>query len=537
MFKTSHIPSLLLIIGLPVYWLELYVFKSNTGQTTYLATFLFMLISSVLLLRNAKSIRQSCVDYFIQFSKLTFFLKAIICAGVFLVVCNVLLAAYGAIFPVHLIQEFDVLNYHITLPKQHLLRGDFSLIKWSPAEFWPMPVAYGLTPYWLVSEFPNKIPQFIFLLGLITMVIQWTRRLSGNNFLSAHMAVFAVLGSHFIGIQMGTAMLDLTLCYLLLASVDHFLEKKWLFGVIELCFLFWAKVMLPVQFSLIGVGLIVLVCVARMIKGNQFVLGHSYVIKQWSIKKVFNVGGLFILCSALIAGPFLLRAIDNVGTPFYPFQTGLINGDSLANDNVEYWEQIELVADKHKGVKNSYGQGRDFVAFGKHFWRMAVPTKMRRVNNAFDYPVGLPILLFIVPFLFLFLKNLKERKFSLGGAFIILYWITWWVSTQQSRFLYIPIVLMFICVASTHFAKNRLLMSLLVCSVGFVSVSMVGNTKHVFKHSAYDVLRGKDKALVAMNKTYQRVDGVVVLNTPDVSYANFPVDVQVNTSQVFVIKQ
>ena len=60
----------------------------------------------------------------------------------------------------------------------------------------------------------------------------------------------------------------------------------------------------------------------------------------------------------------------------------------------------------------------------------------RGVNNEFDYPLGLPWLLFVILAIAAGLEFRKTR--ALPGVLILalLFWAIWWMGSQQSRWLY-----------------------------------------------------------------------------------------------------
>src|SRR5882672_6699659 len=90
-------------------------------------------------------------------------IRAMVCLALAILVTSFL----AALLPPHLMQEVDALNYHYSLPRQHLIRGSFAHLRWSTADLWPLPLQFALSPYWFMTELPNKVPQFFFLAGLV----------------------------------------------------------------------------------------------------------------------------------------------------------------------------------------------------------------------------------------------------------------------------------------------------------------------------------------------------------------------------------
>jgi len=157
-----------------------------------------------------------------------------------------------------------------------------------------------------------------------------------------------------------------------------------------------------------------------------------------------------------------------------------------------------------------------------------------KVNNRYDYPLGLTYLLFIGPFFILTGGMLLKKKFGMLPVLIVAYWISWWMLTQQSRFLFIPVVLMFI-IASCHTCmQSRVLLAMLIIALLSTLRSVYGAHHQDFGKSAVEVLRPKDKELIEMTKE-KKVDQIVDLDYPDVAYAGFPVEVK-GSESVFVLK-
>ncbi len=163
-------------------------------------------------------------------------------------------------------------------------------------------------------------------------------------------------------------------------------------------------------------------------------------------------------------------------------------------------------------------------------WLIAVPEK--GVNNRYDYPVGLMYLLFLGPFLIFSINSLRRKHISIFALFIVLYWGTWWFGSQQTRFLYIPITLMYICVMLDKRVVSKILILMINFSLLIVLISLIRAHKSDFGKSRYEVLRDKDKQLLEMANTVQKYP--VILDYPDVAYASFPVEVK-NSDSIFAL--
>ena len=446
-----------------------------------------------------------------------------------------LCAFYASLLPPHLDQEFDALNYHLSLPRQHLLRGSFSLIPWSSADLYFLPIDFALAPFWLATSLPNKLPQFFFVLGLLGVGGCLARRFSNGKIWPSVLLVLAVLGSHNIGIQLGTAMLDIVICYLFLAAFDSFLSGAIWLGVVELTFYIWSKPLIPVQFvaTLIVFGLVWLFLWVWGIRKNIWVTSGEKISEftaytRYAFKKGFI---LFLVLSFFVAGPFIFKSLRFSGTPLFPLGVGMFRTLSISQ-SPERWVELKLKATQLLATKDQYGSGRNLLEFGRHFWLIAVPEK--GVNNRYDYPLGLMYLLFLGPFLFYFLSSLRQKILPLLSLWAIVSWGIWWFGTQQSRFLFIPLILMYLAVVPSIRAPSRILLGAMLCAILLTSISVYGANKHDLGRWGEAVLRHQDKELIRLGKIQQSASRIT-LPFYDVAYATFPVEA-VDKDSLFVLK-
>ena len=233
MIPLAHLPTLLLLIGYPIYWLELYAWPHSTGHTSWIATVLFAIAALAVVCREKIVVRALDLPKWFLFAA----------AGLVGVIVCVAFAA--SLLPPHLPQEFDVINYHITLPRQHLIAGSFAHLPWSSADLFLLPIDFALAPFWLATELPNKWPQFCFMLGVAAVAACLTARWSNGRMAASVVAVTAVFGLHSFGIQVGTGMLDIALCYLFFAAVDSFLSGNIRLAAVEFAFFLWSKPLMP----------------------------------------------------------------------------------------------------------------------------------------------------------------------------------------------------------------------------------------------------------------------------------------------------
>lgn len=528
-FKITHLPTLILLIGYPVYWIELFFINKHDGGTSALAWVMFLLtvifltkIEVNLFLDFAKWIR-------IEWGKISAGSRIYIVISSVIVLAIIIIAFKASLLPPHLSQEFDVLNYHITLPRQHLILGSFKLIPWSSADLFILPIDFSLAPYWLATELPNKFPQFLFLVGLVSVTINLVKRFSGNNLLGIIITASAVFGSHFIGIQMGTAMLDIAIAYLFLAAMDSLLAGQIFMFLVEFVFFLWSKPFIPLQCALLLAVTTLAFALLKMrgFKKVKLFFGErldSFKLREYArnIKKSLIP---FLLLSTVIAGPFIVKSIYYSGVPLFPFAAGILDMSGSAHRNVSLHNSLAASSNSHMSAKDAYGYEKSGWDFLKHFWLISVPDK--GVNNKYDYPVGLIYLIFLGPFLYMFILALGRKEFTVFPLFTVFYWISWWFGSQQTRFLYIPALLMIIAVISEMKIYSKIFMSAIMFSLIITGVSIFRANKNDFFAYPADVLRPKDKELVKLSRDYLKAgrSDAVSVDFYDVAYAGFPVKV------------
>lgn len=526
----AHLATFLLSIGYLIYWVELYFINTREGTTSWLATILFFAFCLWLFRGAARKFAVTIGEFIAAFQASNLKTKGLTVVGIALSLSILACIGYAATLPIHLPQEYDALNYHLTLPRQHLILQSFRHIGWSSADLFLLPVDLALAPYWFATSLPNKIPQLLFVVGIGAVAARLAARLSVNKHQSMGLVLLAILGSHGLTIQMGTAMIDLVIAYLFIAFLDSWLSGAVGMASIELGFFFWSKPFVPIQLTLIVILLLLMIILLNQVGISVSGWGFVDAVTSGSFEKYKNdlkrIAAGFVVVSILVGAPFVIKSMHYAGTPLYPFAPGLFTTHEEIRENSPYWQSLQRAACSHTAVRNTYGYGRSLAAFTKHFWILAVPDK--GTNNRYDYPLGLPYLLFVGPFLILFFTALIKRALPILPLFVVVYWLTWWMGSQQSRFLYVPLLLIFIVVGSAWKGQPYLLMGCLMLALLFVLISTFRSHQHAYFMPTEKIMRDKDLNLLRMNEDYsahQRSD-VIVLEFHDAAYAKFPFTVK-----------
>jgi hypothetical protein len=518
----AHLPTLIVAIGYPLFWAQMFSGQARDGVTSPLAWGLFIFFAVWIAVREKEAIVQFLDRYRKEFQVLDAWSRVFLAAGLAVAVLILSRLLLASLLPPHLSQESDTMNYHLSMPRQHLILGSFTHIPWSADDLFFLPLDFALAPFWFATELPNKIPQFIFLLGLIGVSFSLARQLNGSLFASS-LVVLALLGSHGHAVQMGTAMLDLVICYLFLAMIDSFLKKqKWLF-IIECAFFMWAKSLVFLQVAAIALLLGALYWIAKR-AGFKVLLDfqRSITVEDKTAYRHFlkQIALPFVLVSVCVAGPFMAKSLHYAGTPFFPVAVGAFPHPGLP-EGTAGWTSLSASAQYLTQSIANDGYGRSVIDFVTHLWMIAVPEA--GVNNAFDYPLGLTYLIFLGPFVFFLVTAVRKKEFPVLPCLVVVYWLLWWMSVRETRHLYIPVLLMFLTVAVQIKKPSKILMTIIL-------TAMLLNAVSVFRaHIPHwgpgeEVLGPNDRVLVEMSRQYlkdQRSD-MVELEWFEVAFAQFP---------------
>src|SRR5665213_1875297 len=120
----SHLPTWLFIIGYPLFWIELYTHSVRHGMASALSWVLFASVVLVCVSLRAKGsnlfkgITSSLKNAPRNYTKVEIFFWS---AGFGMALFILGIVVLASLKPIHLLQEFDCLQYHYTLPRQHLI--------------------------------------------------------------------------------------------------------------------------------------------------------------------------------------------------------------------------------------------------------------------------------------------------------------------------------------------------------------------------------------------------------------------------------
>ena len=395
-----------------------------------------------------------------------FWLLCAVQAGMFV------LAGYEAHFPPHWPQEYDAINYHMALPRQHLFWGSLQHLPWSMADLFSMPLQYGFASVWFMGNTINKWPQFVGTLWAFGIVLALGRRQASHS-ISGWIPALAMFTTHGVMVQLGMAMLDLSNLYLLLATWHATLYRRPVWWAAHIALYGAAKAFYPAQAGLVILAIFV-----------------YYYFFEW-VSLVANRRLLII--GVLLAVTFFLLIsvrsiwvdVERAGTPIFPMAVCAF--PTVSGCQSEAGEIIRASSMRVTNAAASYGVGYGLKGLLTHLWRVAVPA-FGSVNNEYDYPLGLAwplMLLFSVVTIFYWRK---PRNVSPEQIMAFALWIFWWFTSQQSRWLYPVMALGLLATISTQKRVNqRLLLGSLIFSAMFSALSLARSIDADYYVSSTDV--------------------------------------------------
>lgn len=405
-----NLPLLGLLIGYFCFALETVWGGRTDGSTSPLAFALFLAFGAPLLVAESQNIQVQWRNL----KKETWIVLLVFLPLLLLILREGLLPVY------HVDREYDLLNYGMTLPRQHLIRHELGWLSWSKGDLHPMPLQWAMAPFWFVTSYPNKIPQLVLFFFSLLALGFLGRRMVPDSFWG-FVPLIAFLTSHGVLIQAGIAMLDVAMTGCLFLALVQFYRKDFLSSGMYLGLWGSAKAFHPL-----------------LLLGLFFVLGlwqlkiQSLFLKKKDFRK-FWIGLSLSLVVFLL--PFMIRSALVSGTPLFPIGICLYETPSCQGSLGPY---LKETARHISLVRQDWGLGRDPISFVKSLWLLSVP-RLGSTMSVFDYPLGLPWLVWLVflpTTLLQAVRNLRKKEPPLELLIAVSLWIAWWVGSQQARWLY-----------------------------------------------------------------------------------------------------
>ncbi len=376
-----------------------------------------------------------------------FWLLCAVQAGMFV------LAGYEAHFPPHWPQEYDAINYHMALPRQHLFWGSLQHLRWSAADLWPLALQFGFAPMWFMGATINKWPQLFGALWAFGIVLALGRRQAVHSF-SGWLPALALFSTHGVMVQLGMAMLDLTSLYVLLAAWHAAVHRRVFWWAAHIALYAATKAFYPAQAAILVVAGL----------GYMAIFERGVFIANW--RKLAYGAALATMLFFLIMARSIVVGIERAGTPIFPFFTCVF---SVTNCQGAAGESIRAIAAAQFGTIDGYGLGRGAGAIISHLWRISVPA-VGSVNNVYDYPLGLTWVLLLVLLAASAPVWVKAKRIPPELMLAAVLWLLWWVTSQQSRWLYPFIAFGLLATVQLQLRANRILLLMVLAGAACISL-------------------------------------------------------------------
>ena len=384
-----------------------------------------------------------------------FWLLCMVQAGMFA------LASHEAHFPPHWPQEGDAINYHMALPRQHLFWGSLQHLPWSAADLWPLALQFGFAPIWFMGATINKWPQLLAALWAFVMMLALGRRKAAHSF-TGWMPALALFTTHGVMVQLGMAMLDLTNLYLLLAAWHAAVHRRPFWWAVHVALYAATKAFHPAQAGILTLAVL----------GNFAVFDRAVLIRNRRLLVFGAALALVLFCVTMARSVWV--SIERAGTPIFPFFTCVFSG--VTNCQGEAGEAVRATVARQFSTRDGYGLGRGAGAFIAHLWRISVPA-MGTVNNVYDYPLGLTWILLLVLLAASIPDWIRAKLPPPELVLAVVIWVLWWVTSQQSRWLYPFIAFGLLATVPLQLRANRSL--LVVVILGAACLSLLSQARAI----------------------------------------------------------
>jgi len=227
------------------------------------------------------------------------------------------------ILPLCLVPPFsrDALTHHLAIPKLYLEHGGMYEIPYLKFSYYPMNLdLLYLIPIYFGNDILPKLMHFIFALFTAYLVFQYlAKRIS--LFYAATGTIFFLTTPIIIKLSI-TAYVDLGLVFFSTASIIYLL--RWVENDFSLKYLIISAVMCGLALGTKYNGLItcfILVFLVTFLYLKLSTDGSLY-------KKTLSVTMMFLIISALLFSPWMIRNYHWTGNPIYPLYNGIFNPNS-----------------------------------------------------------------------------------------------------------------------------------------------------------------------------------------------------------------
>ncbi|MEN6356320.1 MAG: glycosyltransferase family 39 protein [Armatimonadota bacterium] len=346
--------------------------------------------------------------------------------------------------------DWDSLAYHLSVPKLFLHHGGMYYISFMSHSNFPMLIE---TLYTLPLKFdsPAAAKMITYLTAVLLVASIMTLARKHFNAKAAPLAAIAFAGMPIVMwlaetayIDLATALYTVLAVHLLLNYLDQ-PERQYLIGsAVAAGFAASTKMTGLVTIPLILAWLLTDRFFSR--DRNSGVVG----LKQ---------GLVFVVIALIVCSPWYIKSIIYTGNPVYPFFYSIFGGR----------EWNAMLAHNYSTQQSLFGMGHNLTAF------LMLPYNLTFYSEKFYDTPGLfvgPIFLVGLPVLLL--AKYRSRKLIGLAFFFLVFLITWFALTHQSRYLVPGFAILAILIAALSYNDERLRISRFALWTVFILTAIFG---------------------------------------------------------------
>lgn len=369
---------------------------------------------------------------------------------ILIITINLIICFLGVALPIGLGVEGDALDYRIPLIEWALRNNSYPNFNWTYVSDYPALAEIIMAIF--VKLFGQIGYRIVPILAYISF--SWASYKIARLFLNkakALLAALLVMTSSSVLTQEYAIMVDLCASQFVVWACWMLLRNKYLYAGV------FAGLALSTRYTQIPVF-----CALTI-----FTIYKDHKINSFKTKLQHTL--LFGLVSIVVYAPFLIRNIILHANPIYPLFFNLIGGTGFSMQR--YQEIFNMLG-------NTFGFGKSFLEF------ILLPFRFAFYKDAFDYSAGPYFLMFLPAFAVFNYKNKTRKNFNILALYLCIL-IFWFISSQETRFLYPAFPLLItIGLASLEVFESHVLgdKKINIFIISFVFVAAIATGKHFKKY-------------------------------------------------------
>ncbi len=349
----------------------------------------------------------------------------------------------AAMAPVH---ASDAAAYHLALPKIHAEQGKISFVPFMVTSSYPMVTEMLFLDGQLLSggKLGQMVAAFIGILTAIAIYL-FSKKHFGHTTALIAAAVFYTLPLFSVFnirgfVDISAALFGMLALYMIFEWQGSNDRKFLIFAGI------FAGAAASTKISAYPIAAILFMAVAYV----------SLLVKRQGLLSIISNLACYGIAAGILIAPWLTRAFDYTGNPFYPLLSGIFGGPYLPAGLAKFW--VDSLS---------------FIGFGTGIGALLqLPWNLTMHSNAFGEQLGIgPFFLAFIP-LVLLAKKVEKKSVALLAIAIALILI-WFYTAQSLRYIFF--VYAILSVVSAYIATRIMAGRLKMAMMGIVAVTIAIN--------------------------------------------------------------